>query len=84
MKWPQMPTLTAAMYGRLGGLMHDGEVERYEPTMRWARAKQISSTWRSHLAWHLANALGWRDQPSEMRGSAAADDNERQEPRKGR
>lgn len=52
------PRLTTAQYTRLGGLMHDGEIKR---SMHWSRAEQISATWRSHLAWRLANALGCSD-----------------------
>lgn len=46
-----------AFYHRLGALA----VERYEPEMPWSRGVQICKTWRMHFAWHLANALGWRD-----------------------
>lgn len=48
--------LTQAQAARLGRLI----VERYEPEMLMSRAIQICKTWRMHLAWHLANALGWR------------------------
>lgn len=34
--------------------------EQHDPGMLTSRARQICRTWRSHLAWHLANALGWR------------------------
>ena len=47
---------TRAYYRRLGGLIRD----RSEPEMLMSRAQQIARTWRSHLAWHLANALWWR------------------------
>lgn len=52
----QEPTRDTAFYRRLGGLI----VERFDPNMRMSRAVQICSTWRSHFAWHLANALRWR------------------------
>ena len=45
-----------AFYRRLGHLI----VERHEPDMRMSRAIQICKTWRTHFAWHLTNALGWR------------------------
>lgn len=58
----------AAFYVRLGKLamgggkqdFGPGVFERYEPTATWSRASQVARTWRSHFAWHLANALGWR------------------------
>lgn len=34
--------------------------DRNDPDMLTSRARQICRTWRSHLAWHLARALGWR------------------------
>ena len=34
--------------------------ERLDPGMRMSRVRQICRTWRSCLAWELANALGWR------------------------
>lgn len=47
-----------AFYSRLGSL--SDVMPRYEPTATWSRASQVARTWRTHLAWHLANALGWR------------------------
>lgn len=51
-----LPNKQAAYYRRLGSLV-PGSVES---EMRMSRARQICRTWRSHLAWHLVNALGMR------------------------
>lgn len=34
--------------------------ERHDPGMLTSQARRICRTWRSHLGWHLARALGWR------------------------
>lgn len=48
----------ATFYVRLGRL--SDVMPRHEPTATWSRASQVARTWRSHLAWRLAIALGWR------------------------
>lgn len=42
-------------YARLGGLIENPSAG----AMRMSRAQQICATWRSHFAWHLAQALAW-------------------------
>lgn len=49
-----------AYYRRLGGLIGEG----VDPNMRMSRARQICKTWRSHVAWHLANALARTTAPT--------------------
>ncbi len=51
------PNKQAAYYRRLGRLAPGSE-------MQMSRARQICRTWRSHLAWHLVNALGVRKEKS--------------------
>lgn len=48
-----MPRYPTDVYRRMGALI----IERYDPDMLMSRATQICRTWRSHLAWHLSNAL---------------------------